>query len=118
MLLTFAAQPSALAHSQTALVLQLMKSAYPALAYKEIIIAPSSNPGDDDPLSEIDGRSVSTRELERSLLAGRADVAVHSFKDLPEENTPGLVVAAIPERQTAYDVLLSTEGQTLSALPG
>ena len=118
MLLTFAAQPSALAHSQTALVLQLMKSAYPALAYNEIIIAPSSNPGDDDPLSEIDGRSVSTRELERSLLAGRADVAVHSFKDLPEENTPGLVVAAIPERQTAYDVLLSTEGQTLSALPG
>jgi hydroxymethylbilane synthase len=42
---------------------------------------------------------------------------VHSLKDLPVEETPGLVIAAIPERGSAYDVLVSADGQTLSSLP-
>src|SRR5690349_19437610 len=116
--LTFAVRPSALAHSQTDSILQLLKAAYPAFAHIEIVIAPTSEPGDDHLLPELDGRRVFTRELEESLLAGRVDAAVHSFTDLPEESTPGLVVAAIPQRETVCDVLVSTEGWTLSALPG
>jgi hydroxymethylbilane synthase len=71
----------------------------------------------DRPLPEIGGRGLFTAELEEALGSGQVHAAVHSLKDLSVEDTPGIVIAAIPEREAAYDVLVSAQGWTLSSLP-
>lgn len=62
-------------------------------------------------------RGVFVRTIEHALLAGEIDFAVHSLKDLPSEETPGLVVAAIPEREDPRDALVSRSGGGLEDLP-
>lgn len=69
--------------------------------------------GDRDqsaPLHEMGGQGVFTKEVQRALLDGRADVAVHSLKDLPTEDAPGLRLAAVPERAPVTDVLVLPNG--------
>lgn len=56
-------------------------------------------------------------ELERALLAGQIDIAVHSLKDVPSWPTDGLTVAAVTEREDVRDVLVSRGGLTLADLP-
>jgi len=71
----------------------------------------------DEPLREMGGRGVFTTEVQAAVLDGRADIAVHSAKDLPsspELQVEGLVLAAIPERADPSDCLIGT---TLAALP-
>lgn len=58
------------------------------------------------PLSEFGGLGVFTREVQKAVLDGRADLAVHSLKDLPTEQAAGLQLAGIPERGPLYDVLI------------
>jgi hydroxymethylbilane synthase len=71
----------------------------------------------DVPLSDVEGTGFFTATLERALLDGRVDVAVHSYKDLPVEHTPGLSVAAVPARGPVEDVLCARDGLTLDRLP-
>lgn len=71
----------------------------------------------DVPLSSVEGTGFFTAALERALVEGRVDVAVHSYKDLPVEQTPGLSVAAVPARGPVEDVLCARNGLTLDALP-
>jgi hydroxymethylbilane synthase len=71
----------------------------------------------DVPLSTVEGTGFFTATLERALLAGHVDVAVHSHKDLPVAHTPGLVVAAVPGRGPVEDVLCARDGLTLAGLP-
>lgn len=63
------------------------------------------------------GKGLFTRELEDALLDGRIDVAVHSLKDLPGHNPPGLTIAAVLERAPIADVLVSKTDGGLLALP-
>ncbi len=60
----------------------------------------------DRPLRDLGGKGLFTKEIEEALLDGRADFAVHSLKDLPVGHVPGLVVAAIPLREDARDVVI------------
>src|SRR4030095_11674149 len=62
---------------------------------------------DDVPLTGVEGRAFFTGEIERALLAGEIDVAVHSHKDLPTELAPGLAIAAIPARASPLERLLA-----------
>lgn len=117
MQLTFATRPSTLARQQTARVIQLLQVAHLGLECIEHIITTTGDSNLDYPLPEIGGKGLFTNELEEGILSGKVHAAVHSLKDLPVEVTPGIVVAAIPEREVAYDVLVSAGGQTLSALP-
>lgn len=71
----------------------------------------------DRRLLEIGGKAMFTKEIEEALLAGRIDVAVHSMKDVPAEQPPGLAVAAIPEREDARDAFVSTGYTDFAALP-
>jgi hydroxymethylbilane synthase len=71
----------------------------------------------DRPLPELGGKGVFTARLERALLSGDVDIAVHSLKDLPIEETPGLALGAITSRADARDVLVSREGVSLEMLP-
>jgi hydroxymethylbilane synthase len=63
------------------------------------------------------GTGVFTKEIQRELLAGRIDLAVHSLKDLPTDAVPGLVLAAVPERAAVADVLVSDRYDSVDALP-
>ncbi len=117
MKLIFATRPSALARWQTAHVIQLLQTAWPGLECEERIITTAGDRDLDRPLPEIGGKGLFTSELESALLAGEVHAAVHSLKDLPVQETPGIVVAAIPERESALDVLVSTDGNTLTNLP-
>ncbi len=60
-------------------------------------------------VEEIGTRGVFTKEIQRALLAGDVDLAVHSLKDLPTELVDGLALAAVPARESSADVLVSRE---------
>ncbi len=57
-------------------------------------------------LVQAGGKGLFTKEIEEALLSGAIDLAVHSLKDLPTENTPGLILAAIPEREDPRDAIV------------
>ncbi|MFO1063935.1 MAG: hydroxymethylbilane synthase [Pirellulales bacterium] len=69
------------------------------------------------PLSQVGGMGLFTKEIQRELLADNVDVAVHSLKDLPTIPVDGLRLAAVPERETTDDVLISRNGETFEVLP-
>ena len=117
MQITFATRPSALARWQTARVIQLLQAAQPDLECHEYVITTTGDRVLDRPLPEIGRKGLFTSELEDALLSGKVQAAVHSLKDLPVEDTPGIIVAAIPEREAAFDVLVSADGWTISNLP-
>ena len=68
-------------------------------------------------LTAIGGTGVFAAAIRHALLDGRIDVAVHSLKDLPTAQEPGLVVAAVPVREDSRDVLVARDGLTLGELP-
>jgi len=83
-------------------------------------IVPIKTSGDhhsDLPLSSMGGKGDFTRELEKALLAGEIDLAVHSMKDLPVGLPPGLMLAAITVRENPLDVFVSRTGADLDGLP-
>lgn len=69
------------------------------------------------PLAEVGGKGLFVKEIEDALLAGDAEIAVHSMKDLPALLAPGLTLGAVPEREDPRDALCSPRWKTLSALP-
>lgn len=84
----------------------------------ELVRVTSSGDRDQTrPVAELQSQGLFTKEIQQAVLDGRADLAVHSLKDLPTEETPGLVLAAVPERETVADVLLSRDGLGWSQLP-
>src|SRR5271166_4596852 len=60
----------------------------------------------DVPLAQVGGKGLFTKEIEEALLDGRADLAVHSLKDMPTDLPAGLTLAAIPEREEPRDALI------------
>jgi hydroxymethylbilane synthase len=117
MRLIFATRPSALARWQTEWVIQVLKNIDRKLTCKEKIITTQGDKILDKPLPEIGGKGVFTQELESELLNGGVQCAVHSLKDLPVDNTPGLTIGCIPIRADVRDVLISAKGFTLQTLP-
>ena len=112
-----ATRGSALALAQTALAADAMRHADAAVEIETVEI---STEGDRDrvtPLSVLGGRGVFVRAVEEALLAERADVAVHSLKDMPTQQLPGLALAAVLPRGDARDALVSREGALLTDLP-
>ncbi len=117
MTLIFGTRPSVLARWQTAHMMQLLQAAWPGLECLEQIITTSADRLVDRPLPEIGEKGFFTSELETALLCGDVHVAVHSLKDLPVGNRQGLVIAAIPARDSALDALVAPKRETLASLP-
>lgn len=71
----------------------------------------------DTPLAKVGGKGLFVKELEAAMLEGRADIAVHSMKDVPMEFPPGLELAVICEREDPLDAFVSNHYQNLAELP-
>ena len=78
-----------------------------------VLISTSGDQVRDVPLAQIGGEGVFTKEIQRALLDGEVDVAVHSLKDLPTIPVDGLVLAAVPERAPTGDAFISERHQPL-----
>ena len=115
--LRIATRKSALALWQAEHVAALLRTAHPGLMVE---LVPMSTRGDeilDQPLASIGGKGLFLKELEVAMLEGRADLAVHSLKDVPAQLEPGFMLPAILPRADAADAFVSNEYATLAALP-
>ena len=83
----------------------------------ELVIITTTGDVSARPLSEVGGQGLFTKEIQRELLDDRVDVAVHSLKDLPTVAIPGLLLAAVPERETTEDCLVSRSKERFEELP-
>jgi hydroxymethylbilane synthase len=114
--LRLATRGSALALRQTALAADALR----ATGHDDLETLVVRTEGDrrvNAPIDQLEGQGWFTADLERSLLEGRADVAVHSAKDLPSALASGLSVAAYLPRADARDGVVSASGAPLDALP-
>ena len=109
-----ATRGSPLALWQTRHVAALLRSAHAGLAVEEVTVSTVGDRRLDVPIHEMGGKGVFAKEVQQAVLDGRADIAVHSGKDLPALTPPGLVIAAVPERADPRDVLV---GARLAELP-
>lgn len=83
-------------------------------------LVPITTRGDassENKIAELGGTGLFTKELQRALLDGTIDLAVHSLKDLPTESNADLSLTAVPRRASPFDALISREGKTLFELP-
>ena len=115
--LRIATRKSALALWQANHVQDLLKEAHPGIKIELVKIVTQGDRILDRPLSEIGGKGLFLKELERAMLDGEADLAVHSMKDVPAEMAEGLVLDAVLPRANPYDALVSRGGQLLADLP-
>lgn len=117
MQLTVATRGSALALWQANHVAKLLGQAHPDIAVELMVIETVGDRVVDQPISSMGGQGVFVKEVQAALIDGRADVAVHSAKDLPSDpalNPPELAIAAVLERADPRDVLV---GHTIESLP-
>jgi hydroxymethylbilane synthase len=109
---------SELARRQTAMVAEALKRSSPELEMAVEIIKTQGDERAAEPLDSRAGRKgLFTGEIERALVGGKIDLAVHSAKDLPSEATEGLEVAGVLERAAVDDVLISKQPGRLALLP-
>ena len=116
-MIRIATRRSPLALAQSGLVAERLRACLGA----ETELVPVTTTGDrlgDRPLAALGGKGLFIKEIEEALLDDRADLAVHSAKDLPAGIAPGLVLAAFPERADPRDALIGrTPGVRLGTLP-
>jgi hydroxymethylbilane synthase len=117
--LRIASRGSELALWQSRAVQSALRAADPALAVEIDVIKTTGDVIQDVPLAKIGDKGLFTKELDAALLAGAADLAVHSLKDVPTRLPAGLVLAAVTAREDPRDVLLLPPGGAggLDSLP-
>ena len=112
-----ATRKSALALWQAEFVKAELLKYHPQL---QVELVPMSTQGDkilDTPLAKIGGKGLFVKELETAILEDRADIAVHSMKDVPVEFPPGLMLSTICEREDPRDAFVSNQFTSLAQLP-
>jgi hydroxymethylbilane synthase len=115
--LVIASRESALAMWQAEHIRDRLRALYPQT---EVSILGMTTQGDqilDVTLSKIGGKGLFVKELETALEDGRADLAVHSLKDVPMNLPEGFVLAVIGEREDPHDAFVSNNHESLAALP-
>lgn len=115
--LTIATRKSMLAMWQAEHIKARLEQLHPGLT---VVLMPMSTRGDvilDTPLAKIGGKGLFVKELEIAMLEGKADIAVHSMKDLPVEFPDGLELYGICEREDPRDAFVSNHYNSLDELP-
>ena len=113
-----ATRNSPLALWQAHHVAGLLRQHHPGV---EVSLLEMTTEGDrflQSPLAQIGGKGLFVKEIEQALLDGRADLAVHSLKDMTSHMPPGLMLAAVPVREDPRDAFVgASPGSTLASLP-
>lgn len=110
---------SKLAMTQTKWVIKQLEEAGSPFQFEIKEIVTKGDQILDVTLSKVGGKGLFVKEIERALLTGTIDMAVHSMKDMPSSLPDGLMIGSIPKREDFRDVLISKEHQTLRDLkPG
>ncbi|CCJ72352.1 Porphobilinogen deaminase [Cronobacter condimenti 1330] len=115
--LRIATRQSPLALWQAQYVKQRLEACHPGLTVE---LVPMVTRGDvilDTPLAKVGGKGLFVKELELAMLDGRADIAVHSMKDVPVEFPEGLGLVTICEREDPRDAFVSNHYQSLDDMP-
>ncbi|MBO0748655.1 MAG: hydroxymethylbilane synthase, partial [Acidimicrobiaceae bacterium] len=107
-MLRLATRRSPLARWQAGEVARLLRQAHPGLETELVDVDTAGDRHKDRPLTEVGGQGVFVKEVQAAVLEGRADLAVHSAKDLQSVETDGLVLAAFPPRADPRDALVGT----------
>lgn len=115
--LTIATRGSKLALWQAKHIKARLEAQYPNLDVKLLTIKTKGDNITDVPLSKIGGKGLFVKEIEEALLSKKADIAVHSMKDVPMLLPKGLILGAIPEREILSDLFLSKNYRDLDHLP-
>src|SRR3989304_6138671 len=108
---------SKLAQTQTKAVLDSLRAIHPEVTFTVKIIKTLGDEDAKNPLFTIDRRGIFEKELGIAIANGEIDLAVHSLKDVPTQESPENIIAAIPKRGSPHDVLISKNRIPLAALP-
>lgn len=115
--LVYATRRSKLALAQSRALVSRISETDRSLSFTEEQVVTTGDRIQDRPLSEVGGKGLFVKEIEEALLEGRAQLAIHSVKDVPAFLPDGLVLACIPVREDPRDALVSPRYGTLEALP-
>ena len=114
--LRLATRGSPLARAQADRVAGVLRAAHPDMSIEVVVVETTGDRRADEPLRTLGGQGIFVKEIQHALLEGRAELAVHSAKDLPALTPDELVLCAVPERLDPADVLV---GRSLAGLgPG
>lgn len=111
-----ATRSSRLALWQANYVARELQNCNSGLSVELIEVSTSGDREQTEPLRTFGGLGVFTREVQKAVLDGRADIAVHSLKDLPTEQVEGLQLACVPERASKFDALVLPKSSTTKAI--
>jgi hydroxymethylbilane synthase len=93
--------------AQSQQVADMLREKHPGLEVGMVPVVTTGDQNPDQPLWKLEGMGFFTSQIEKALLENKADIAVHSFKDLPTASTQGLTIAAVPVRENAADCVVS-----------
>jgi len=116
-LLRIATRKSPLALWQAEFVKAELQKQHPQLQVELVTMSTQGDKILDTPLAKIGGKGLFVKELEQALLENRADIAVHSMKDVPMHFPDGLHLSVICEREDPRDAFVSNQFENLAALP-
>jgi hydroxymethylbilane synthase len=114
--LVVATRKSALALAQARAVMRALAERHPGLEIVELHVTTTGDRVQDRALNQIGGKGLFIKEIEEAILERRADLAIHSMKDVPADLAPGLVIGCVPGREDPRDVLVSRSSEMLQAL--
>ena len=112
-----ATRESPLAMWQALHIQARLRAQYPEAAVELLGMTTKGDQILDRTLSKVGGKGLFVKELEAAMLAGEADLAVHSLKDVPMELPEGFVLAAVAVREDPRDAFVSPQYESLDALP-
>ena len=115
--LVIASRESALALWQAHHIQTRLRTLYPGMQVDVLGMTTTGDQMLDSPLARIGGKGLFVKELEQALAEGRADLAVHSMKDVPMNLPEGFELAAVSEREDPRDAFVSNHYTSLEALP-
>ena len=115
--LVIASRESALAMWQARYIQGVLQALYPDTTVEILGMTTTGDQILDSPLAKIGGKGLFVKELEQALADGRADLAVHSMKDVPMHLPEGFAMAAIGEREDPRDAFVSNAYKSMEELP-
>lgn len=108
---------SHLAVAQTNIVIESLSKIFPNIKFEIVIISTQGDRDKNSKLKDIGGKGVFVKEIEKKLLDGEIDIAIHSLKDMSTKLVEGTTIASIPRRDTPFDSLLTLGYPSIESLP-